>query len=290
MGDIVEVIAAIDYLRTLSTAINASGLTETLKGKGPYTVFAPTNDAFAKLPEKTTEQLMKDAPELKALINSHVVEGKIAVAALVGLKSVKNVQGQEIDVDASRWHLHSSVKVGGADIVKADVQASNGVIHVIDKVLLLREPRAPVPESYQVKSYMIREFHTISSEASVVDAAASMAADVNQEGYAIVLEAGKPVGIITENDIVNKVVAKTLDPATTKVNQVMSSPLITIDPDIDLLEASEFMRKRGIRKLIVAREEIVYGVITASDIARACGNYVDKSVRDIVLWTAPLAR
>jgi CBS domain-containing protein len=132
---------------------------------------------------------------------------------------------------------------------------------------------------------MVKEINTIPSESTVIDGAKAMAADINAEGYAIVLKGGKPVGIITERDIVNRVLARDLDPSRTKVEEVMSSPLIGVDPDDDLVKASERMREKNVRKLVVMRDEIAYGILTAKDIAQHLRDYVEKSVRDILLST-----
>jgi uncharacterized surface protein with fasciclin (FAS1) repeats len=136
MADIVDTAVAAGSFKTLVTAVKAAGLVDTLKGKGPFTVFAPTDDAFAKLPKGTVEGLLKDIPKLTAVLTYHVVAGKVMAADVVKLKTAKTVQGQEVKIDASKWHLHKSVKINDANVVKADVVADNGVIHVIDKVLL----------------------------------------------------------------------------------------------------------------------------------------------------------
>lgn len=136
MADIVEVAIAAGSFKTLVKAVQAAGLVETLKGKGPFTVFAPTDDAFAKLPKGTVEGLLKDIPKLKLVLTYHVVPGKVMSADVVKLKTAKTVQGQEVKIDASKWHLHKNVKINDANVVKADVVADNGVIHVIDKVIL----------------------------------------------------------------------------------------------------------------------------------------------------------
>jgi uncharacterized surface protein with fasciclin (FAS1) repeats len=136
MADIVDTAVAAGSFNTLVTAVKAAGLVDTLKGKGPFTVFAPTDDAFAKLPKGTVEGLLKDIPKLKAVLTYHVVAGKVMAADVVKLKTAKTVQGQEVKIDASKWHLHKTVKINDANVVKADVAADNGVIHVIDKVLL----------------------------------------------------------------------------------------------------------------------------------------------------------
>jgi uncharacterized surface protein with fasciclin (FAS1) repeats len=136
MADIVDTAVAAGNFKTLVTAVKAAGLVDTLKSKGPFTVFAPTDDAFAKLPKGTVEGLLKDIPKLKAVLTYHVVPGKVMAADVVKLKTAKTVQGQDIKIDASKWHLHKNVKVNDANIVKADIMTDNGVIHVIDKVIL----------------------------------------------------------------------------------------------------------------------------------------------------------
>ena len=134
VGDIVDVAAGNPAFSTLVAAVQAAGLAETLKGPGPFTVFAPTNDAFAKLPAGTVENLLK--PENKAklvsILTYHVVAGKVMSADLAGktLKS-KTVQGGEVAIDAT-----TGVKVNGANVIIPDVAASNGVIHAIDTVLM----------------------------------------------------------------------------------------------------------------------------------------------------------
>lgn len=132
-ADIVDTAVAAGSFKTLVAALNAAGLTETLKGKGPFTVFAPTDAAFAKLPEGTVEALLKDIPKLTAILTYHVVPGQVTAKEVVKLSSVKTVQGQPLTLSTS-----SGVKVDGASVVKADVMASNGVIHVIDTVVLPR--------------------------------------------------------------------------------------------------------------------------------------------------------
>jgi len=143
--------------------------------------------------------------------------------------------------------------------------------------------------SYAVKSYMEKEVHTICGEANVAEAAKAIAEKQGgYRGYLIILKEGSPVGIVTERDFVTKVLARGVDPSTIKVSDIMTSPLITIDPDEDLLKASEVMRENNVRKLPVVRNGIIYGMITADDIANKCGAYVDRTIKDIIRWTAPL--
>ena len=136
MADIVDTAVAAGSFKTLVTAVKAAGLVDTLKSKGPFTVFAPNDDAFAKLPKGTVEGLLKDIPKLKAVLTYHVVAGKVMAADVVKLKTAKTVQGQDVKIDASKWHLHKSVKINDANVIMADIVTDNGVIHVIDKVIL----------------------------------------------------------------------------------------------------------------------------------------------------------
>jgi uncharacterized surface protein with fasciclin (FAS1) repeats len=136
MADIVDTAVAAGSFKTLVAAVTAASLVDTLKSKGPFTVFAPNDEAFAKLPKGTVEGLLKDIPKLTAVLTYHVVPGKVMAADVVKLKTAKTVQGQEVKIDASKWHLHKNVKINDAEVVKADIVTDNGVIHVIDKVLL----------------------------------------------------------------------------------------------------------------------------------------------------------
>ena len=131
--DIVAVASANGSFKTLVAAVKAAGLVETLQGKGPFTVFAPTDEAFAKLPEGTVESLLKpeNKAKLVAILTYHVVGAKV-MAAAVKTGMVKTVNGAELDVKA--WD--GKVSVNGAKVTAADVAASNGVIHVIDTVVL----------------------------------------------------------------------------------------------------------------------------------------------------------
>ena len=130
-ADIVDTAVAAGSFDTLVAAVQAAGLAETLKGDGPFTVFAPTDDAFAKLPEGTVEALLDDPEQLSAILTYHVVAGKLMAADVVAADSLQTVQGGELDVDTS-----DGARIGGAAIVQTDITTSNGVIHVIDTVLL----------------------------------------------------------------------------------------------------------------------------------------------------------
>ena len=142
--------------------------------------------------------------------------------------------------------------------------------------------------SYLVKDYMTKEINTIDRNTTITEVANVMAADENAEGYVIVLEKGKPVGIVTERDIVNKIVAQNMDPTKTNVLDIMSTPLITIDPDENLLTTSQLMQKNNVRKVVVIKNGIIYGIITAKDISLRFESYVDRTVREIIRWTSLL--
>ncbi len=129
--DIVDTAVAAGSFKTLATALQAAGLVETLKGAGPFTVFAPTDEAFAKLPKGTVEALLKDKAKLTAILTYHVVAGNVMAKDVVKLKSAKTVQGGSVMIDTA-----AGVKVDEAHVVKTDIACSNGVIHVIDTVLM----------------------------------------------------------------------------------------------------------------------------------------------------------
>jgi len=132
--DIVQTAISNGSFKTLVAAVKAAGLVETLKGSGPFTVFAPTDEAFAKLPGGTVENLLKpeNKKQLVAILTYHVVPGKVMSKDIAGKKTMaKSVEGEEISIDAT-----NGVKVDNAKVVKADVEASNGVIHVIDTVIM----------------------------------------------------------------------------------------------------------------------------------------------------------
>ena len=131
---IVEVAAASDDFETLVTAVKAAGLVETLSGKGPFTVFAPTDDAFGKLPEGTVAELVKpeNKKKLTAVLTYHVVPGRVMAADVVKLSKAKTVQGSEASIKVK----DGKVYVDNAQVTATDIKAGNGVIHVIDSVIL----------------------------------------------------------------------------------------------------------------------------------------------------------
>ena len=131
MADIVDTAVGAGSFKTLVAAVTAAGLVDTLKGTGPFTVFAPTDAAFAKLPAGTVDSLLKDIPQLTSILTYHVVPGKVMAADLKNGMSAATVQGKNVTFDLSH-----GVKVNGATVSQADIVADNGVIHVIDSVIL----------------------------------------------------------------------------------------------------------------------------------------------------------
>lgn len=130
--DIVDTAVAAGSFTTLATALEAAGLVDTLKGPGPFTVFAPTDAAFAKLPAGTVEGLLNDKAKLTSILTYHVVPGKVMAAEVVNLDSAKTVNGQSVTINV----VDGKVQVDNATVAQADIEASNGVIHVIDTVIL----------------------------------------------------------------------------------------------------------------------------------------------------------
>jgi len=129
--DVVDTALAAGTFKTLATALQAAGLVETLKGPGPFTVFAPTDDAFAKVPKADLDALLKDKAKLTAVLTYHVFAGNASSTDLKALKDLSTVHGGRIKIDASK-----GLRVDNAMVIKADVPASNGVIHVVDTVLM----------------------------------------------------------------------------------------------------------------------------------------------------------
>ena len=130
--NIVQTAVAAGQFKTLTKLVNQAGLAGALQAKGPYTVFAPTDAAFAKVPKATLQALAKDKAKLRAVLLYHVAKGRVTAAKVVKLHSVKTLNGRSLKVRVS----HGTVTIGGARVIRADIGASNGVIHVINKVLI----------------------------------------------------------------------------------------------------------------------------------------------------------
>ncbi len=133
-ADLVDTAVASGQFQTLAAALDAAGLVETLKGPGPFTVFAPTDEAFAKLPEGTVETLLQpeNKDQLAAILTYHVVPGEVTAAEVVGLESAETVNGGTLEIDAS----NGAVMVNDAHVTATDIMATNGIIHIIDAVVL----------------------------------------------------------------------------------------------------------------------------------------------------------
>jgi uncharacterized surface protein with fasciclin (FAS1) repeats len=131
-GDILETAGAAGSFTTLARAIEIAGLTETLKSEGPFTVFAPTDEAFAKIPKETLDALLKDHDKLAAVLTYHVLPQKTASAEVARLSSLETVNGKRLPITSA----DGKVMVGNATVTQVDIPATNGVIHVIDTVLL----------------------------------------------------------------------------------------------------------------------------------------------------------
>ncbi len=130
-ADIVDTAVAAGSFSTLVAAVEAAGLVETLKGEGPFTVFAPTDEAFAALPEGTVEGLLADPAALAAILTYHVIAGKVMSGDLTEGMTAATVNGADVTIT-----LEGGAKINGANIVQADIETTNGVIHVIDAVIL----------------------------------------------------------------------------------------------------------------------------------------------------------
>jgi len=131
MPTIVDVAVQAGSFKTLVQAVQAAGLVETLSGPGPFTVFAPTDDAFAQIPQETLQAVLADKEKLTAILTYHVVPGKLMAADVVKSTQLQTVQGQSITVSTE-----GGVRVDDANVIQTDIEADNGVIHVIDRVIM----------------------------------------------------------------------------------------------------------------------------------------------------------
>lgn len=131
MANIVNDLVAAGSFKTLVKAVKAAGLADTLSEEGPFTLFAPSDEAFAKLPKGTVENLLKDPEKLKSILTYHVVPGKVTAAEVKNLRTARTIQGQNISIDTTR-----GVRVNDANVVRTDMLCDNGVIHTIDRVIM----------------------------------------------------------------------------------------------------------------------------------------------------------
>ncbi len=135
MKDIMNIFLEAGTFRMFVSAIQTAELVDTLRG-GLFTVFAPNDEAFAKLPKGAFDDLLKDVPKLTAVLMYHVVAGKLTIKEISKMETVKTIQGQEIKIDAHKSHLHVNPKINDANITNAGIIADNGMIHVLDRVLM----------------------------------------------------------------------------------------------------------------------------------------------------------
>ena len=230
-ADIVDVAVEAGAFKTLVTAVKEAGLVETLKGKGPFTVFAPSDDAFAALPAGTVEGLLKDKAALAKVLTYHVVPGKVMAKDVVNLNFAKTVQGQSVRI-AQR---DGSVFIDGARVVSADIPASNGVIHVIDKVIL---PRKDIVDT-AVAAGSFKTLVTAVKAAELVEtlkgkgpftvfAPSDAAFGKLPEGTVGKLVKNKPAlqGILTYHVIPGRVLSSDLKVGTTEVKTVQGQSII----------------------------------------------------------------
>jgi uncharacterized surface protein with fasciclin (FAS1) repeats/uncharacterized protein YegP (UPF0339 family) len=144
MEDIVDIAVAAGGFKTFVTAVKAAGLVETLKGPGPFTIFAPDDRAFSLLPAGTVDELLKDIPKLKAILMYHVIPGKFTIDEIAQMKTAKTLQGQEIKIHGTGWrHLHMNPIINDdAHIIGTDIVTDNGMVHIVDRVLM---PNMDIP-------------------------------------------------------------------------------------------------------------------------------------------------
>ncbi len=211
--DIVDTAVADGRFKTLVAAVQAAGLVDTLKGKGPFTVFAPTDDAFAKLPAGTVEALLKDPAKLKDILLYHVVSGNVTAADAAKLTSANTVQGKPITIKAEGGKL----MINDATVAIADVKTSNGVIHVIDKVILPPAAAAPVTATKPVTTTAVvtaTKATTVTTPAAAAPAPATMPKTGADLSLSAQVTTTKPVTAtapvtptVTAKDIVDTAVA-----------------------------------------------------------------------------------
>jgi len=133
---------------------------------------------------------------------------------------------------------------------------------------------------------MTKHVNTVNDTTSVTEATKIIAQDNCYDGYVVVLHKGQPVGMVSERDIIKQVFAQDRNPSTTPVSDIMSTPLHMIDPDEDLMKVAQMMHKHGVRKLIVAKDNIIQGIITSKDISHKFQDYIKASVQDMLRWSS----
>src|ERR1700690_1294684 len=136
MKDIMSIFLEAGTFNMLVSALQAAELIDTLRSTGPFTVFAPNDEAFAKLPKGAFDDLQKNVPKLKAVLMYHIVAGKYTINQISKMNTAITIQGQEVKIDAHKWHLHVNPKINDANITNYNLEVDNGVIHVLDRVLM----------------------------------------------------------------------------------------------------------------------------------------------------------
>jgi uncharacterized C2H2 Zn-finger protein len=136
MTDIISTFLEAGTFRMFVSAIQATELVDLLRGDGSFTVFAPNDEAFSKLPEGAFDDLQKNPPQLAAVLMYHIVAGKHTIKEISKMDTIKTIQGQEVKIDAHQWHLHVNPKINDANITNPNLKTDNGIIHVLDRVLM----------------------------------------------------------------------------------------------------------------------------------------------------------
>jgi uncharacterized C2H2 Zn-finger protein len=136
MKDIISILLEAGTFRMFVSAIQAADLVDTLRSTGPLTVFAPNDDAFTELPKGAYNRLLKNIPQLKAVLMYHIVAGKYTINEISKMNTAKTIQGQEVKIDGHKWHLHVNPKINVASITNYDLAVDNGIVHVLDRVLM----------------------------------------------------------------------------------------------------------------------------------------------------------
>jgi uncharacterized C2H2 Zn-finger protein len=136
MTDIISTFLEAGTFRMFVSAIQATELVDLLRGDGSFTVFAPNDEAFSKLPKGAFDDLQKNPPQLGAVLMYHIVAGKHTIKEISKMDTIKTIQGQEVKIDAHQWHLHVNPKINDANITNPNLKTDNGIIHVLDRVLM----------------------------------------------------------------------------------------------------------------------------------------------------------
>ena len=136
MTDIISTFLEAGTFRMFVSAIQATELVDLLRGDGSFTVFAPNDEAFSKLPKGAFDDLQKNPPQLAAVLMYHIVAGKHTIKEISKMDTIKTIQGQEVKIDAHQWHLHVNPKINDANITNPNLKTDNGIIHVLDRVLM----------------------------------------------------------------------------------------------------------------------------------------------------------